>query len=225
MKANNEGKVVDNNASKPTTKSDSTSMPRQISGAEFNYKLRSTENNQSHTESFIRDGVVDIDLPGYVIPKGYRLVKSLKKEQYRLLSMEGIPETVYLLELRFRTDIVFGETTCTQIKVWRTISHLHRNNIGDLPRIFFIHLLDNHSIMVTDEEHTRDGQRFWEIMISWAFYQGYYIYASDGTLEDRPLTQIHTEAKFFSQWINQLWGRDIDVYTHKLIIISKHSLL
>ncbi|BBG59094.1 hypothetical protein PRJH_0757 [Providencia rustigianii] len=200
-------------------------MPRQISGAEFNYKLRDPQNNQAHTESFIRDGVVNVDLPGYVIPKGYRLVKSLKKEQYRLLSTDGIPETVYLLELRFRPDIIFGETTCTQIKVWRTVSHLHQTNIGDLPRIFFIHLLDSHSIMVTDEEHTRDGQRFWEIMISWAFHQDYYIYASDGTIEDRPLTQIQNEAEFFSQWVNQLWGTDIDVYTHKLVVISKYPLL
>lgn len=225
MKANSEGKVVDNNASKPTTKSDSTSMPRQISGAEFNYKLRSTENNQSHTESFIRDGIVDFDLPGYVIPKGYRLVKSLKKEQYRLLAMEGIPETVYLLELRFRTDIVFGETTCTQIKVWRTMAVEHKSIIREMPSIFFAYLLNTHCIMVTDEEHTRDGQRFWETTIVWAFYNNFYIYASDGTLEDRPLTQIHTEAEFFDQWINQLWGRDIDVYTHKLIVISKHPLL
>ncbi|WP_409267831.1 hypothetical protein [Providencia rustigianii] len=222
---NKEDRVVDNNASKPTTDRDNSSMPRQISGAEFNYKLRDPQNNQAHTESFIRDGVVNVDLPGYVIPKGYRLVKSLKKEQYRLLSTDGIPETVYLLELRFRTDIIFGETTCTQIKVWRTVSHLHQTNIGDLPRIFFIHLLDSHSIMVTDEEHTRDGQRFWEIMISWAFHQDYYIYASDGTIEDRPLTQIQNEAEFFSQWVNQLWGTDIDVYTHKLVVISKHPLL
>lgn len=225
LMANSERKVMDNSASKPMDSRNNITMPRRIAGTSFNDNLLNSLNNIAHTRSFLEEGATVFDLPNYVVPQGYRLMKSCKKNQYRMVTTGEELETIYLLELKLRTDIVFGETTCTQIKVWRTISHLHRNNIGDLPRVFFIHLLDNHSIMVTDEEHTRDGQRFWEIMISWAFYQCYYIYASDGTLEDRPLTQIHTESEFFEQWINQLWGRDIDVYTHKLIVISKHPLL
>ncbi|MDX7017833.1 hypothetical protein SJ059_25705, partial [Klebsiella aerogenes] len=62
-----------------------------------------------------------------------------------------------------------------------------RNVIRDLPRTFFYNLLKVHNIVVTDEEQTSDGKGFWIDMILWAFSEGYYIYASDGTEMDRPL--------------------------------------
>ncbi|WP_336429915.1 hypothetical protein [Providencia sp.] len=214
-----------NNRIKRIKNRDSNVMPRKISEAGLNRKLRTTEGNISHTATFIREGIGDFELPNYDISIGYRLVKSEKKEQYRLITVGDIPETVYLVELKFRKDIILDRITCTQIKVWRTISSIHKSVIRELPSLFFAYLLDTYCIMLTDEEHTDDGRRFWESMIDWAFNTQYYVYASDGTVEDRPLTVIKNMNDFYTNWSDLFWGNDIDIHTNRLIAISKIPLI
>ncbi|EKT62925.1 hypothetical protein OOA_05596 [Providencia burhodogranariea DSM 19968] len=192
--------------------------------ADFNTKLKVPEKNIDYTKVFLESGVKDFTLPGYITPHGYRLVKSSKSDQYRLVAEGDEPETAYLVELCFRTDIVYGKKTCTQIKVWRTISAKHRDAVKELPRTFFANLLNDHSIVVSDEEQTGDGKRFWEGMIDWAMSAGYYVYVSDGTLEERPLTTVNTMSDFYNTWDKFCWGNDRDVHTHRLAVISKIKL-
>ncbi len=201
-------------------------MPYVISDhdADFNIKLKMPSKNIAHTKLFLEEGVEDFSLPGYPVPHGYRFVKALQRDQYRLIAMGDNPETVYLVALRFRNDIVYGRTTCTQIKVWRTVSSLHGSVVSDLPRTFFANLLKEHSIVVTDEEQTSDGKRFWETMIVWAFQSGFHVYISDGTLIDRPLTEINNMDDFYQQWEKFCWGSDRDVHTHRLVVISNDVL-
>ncbi len=200
------------------------SMPRLIPDTDFNTKLRMPAKNIDHTKHFLAEGVEDFKLAGYITPCGYRLVKSLKKDQYRLVTNNSNPKTVYLVELIFRTDIVFGKTTCTQVKVWRTISHEHKAAIRDLPSIFFANLLQVHRIVVTDEEQTRDGKRFWESVIDWALSLGFFVYASDGTQMNRTPSLIIDMDNFYSQWDKFCWGHDPDVHSHRLVVISQTPL-
>ncbi|REF26211.1 hypothetical protein BDD26_0818 [Xenorhabdus cabanillasii] len=199
-------------------------MPRLISDADFNKKLKMPSKNIAHTKQFIEEGVADYVLPGFAVQHGYRLVKPLKKDQYRLIATGDEPETVYLVELRFRKDIVFNKTTCTQIKVWRSTSIEHKGAVNDLPRTFFFNLLEQHNIVVTDEEQTGDGRRFWETMLSWAFGTGFHVYASDGPQMDSPLTAIANMREFHEEWGDFYWGEDPDVHTHRLVVISKALL-
>ncbi|PHM52380.1 hypothetical protein [Xenorhabdus hominickii] len=200
------------------------SMPLIIDDADFNRKLRMPGKNAEHTEAFLSNGVKPYDLPEYAIPHGYRLVKSLKKNQFRMITIEENAETVYLVELNFRSDIVIGKSTCTQIKVWRTISAQHQHAVSGFPRLFFKHLLDEYSIVVTDEQQTGDGKRFWESMISWALNVGFSVYASDGSEIDRPLTAIGDLDEFYKTWEEFCWGSDSDIHTHRLVVISKSPL-
>ncbi|MEX6205036.1 hypothetical protein AB6G29_23740 [Providencia hangzhouensis] len=202
------------------------SMPYVIpdTDADFNTKLKAPEKNIDYTKTFLESGVTDFSLPGFITPHGYRLVKALNKDQYRLIAIGDEPETVYLVELRFRNDIVYGKTTCTQIKVWRTISTKHNPAVKELPRTFFADLLKKHSIVVSDEEQTGDGKRFWESMIDWAMSSGYYVYASDGTQEDRPLTKISSMNEFYDKWDRFCWGNNQEIHTHRLAVISFHKL-
>ena len=187
--------------------------------------LKIPSKNIAHTQFFLEEeGVENFFLPGYITPHGYRLVKALKRDQYRLIATGYTPETVYLVALRFRDDIVYGRTTCTQIKVWRTVSSLHDSAVRDLPRTFFANLLKNYSIVVTDEEQTSDGKRFWGTMIVWAFQSGFHVYISDGTQIDRPLTEIRNMDEFYQQWGSFCWGSDRDVHTHRLVVISNDML-
>lgn len=128
-------------------------MPYLIPDADFNLKLSLLDKNVEHTKSFIEKGVIDFHLPEATIPNGYRFVKALNKDEYRMVTTEsGQPETVYAVKLLFRNDLVLNKETCTQIMVWRTLSFKHQIAASSLPRVFFKHLLNSYSIVVTDEE-------------------------------------------------------------------------
>ena len=200
-------------------------MPRLIPEADFNIKLKMPSKNVDHTRQFLAEGVEDIALDGYALKSGYRLVKSLKKNQYRLVTTGDECETAYLVELFFRNDIVFNKVSCTQIKVWRTISSEHNAAVKDLAKLFFANLLKKYHIVVSDEEHTSDGKRFWETMVDWSFKTGYNVYTSDGSEINRPLTAIQDMNDFYGRWDNFCWGNSSEVHRHRLVMISREVLL
>ncbi|MEA9389383.1 hypothetical protein SJI19_02245 [Acerihabitans sp. TG2] len=200
-------------------------MPYNIPEADFDRKLSVIKKNIEHTGAFVEKGVVDFVLPVYTVPYGYRLVKSIPDDHYRLITDSPVPETVYAVRLVFRDDIIATRRTCTQIMVWRTIHAQHEHAVYGLPQIFFQHFLENYSIVVSDEQQTREGRRFWEKMISWAISTpGYQVYVSDGTQQDRPLTFMTSWDDFYSTWANFCWGDDKDCHTHRLLVISKDIL-
>ncbi len=208
----------------PSQQNNGQSMPYLIPDADFNVKLKIHSKNIDHTKEFLEKGVEDFVLPEYSIPDGYRFVKSLKRNQYRLISTTNAPETVYLVELIFREDIIFSKTTCTQVKVWRTVSEEHDIATRYLPRYFFSYLLKTYSIVVSDEEQTGAGKRFWETMIDWAFTAHLNVYISDGTEENRPLTVVKDTDDLYENWDAFCWGKDRDTHTHRLLVISKEKL-
>ncbi|WP_340609378.1 hypothetical protein [Xenorhabdus bharatensis] len=202
----------------------SISMPYLIADVDFNRKLRISEKNVEHTVSFLENGAKDFILPDFVTPHGYRFVKSLKQAQYRMITSGDKPETVYAVKLIFRNDIIVDKETCTQIMVWRTFSPEHQDAVSDFPRRFFRFLLDNYRIIVTDEEQTGDGKRFWQIMIAWSISVGYHVYISDGGEIDRPLTAVTSMDELLDKWDAFCWGIDTDLHRHRLIVISKEVL-
>lgn len=200
-------------------------MPYLIPEADFDRKLNMTENNVTHTGAFISKGVVDFALPGFVLPYGYRLLKSRTEDHYRMVTDSETPEAVYAVRLIFREDIVADRKTCTQIMVWRTSNARHKRAVRELPELFFKYFLQSYSIVVSDEEQTPDGRRFWEGMISWAIETpDYHVYVSDGSEIDRPLTFMTSWDDFYGVWSDFCWGSDKDTHTHRLLVISKDQL-
>ncbi|KMJ45162.1 phage protein [Xenorhabdus khoisanae] len=204
-------------------------MPYLIPDTGFNNKLRHPKKNEEHTKTFLQKGVENFELPNFDVPYGYRLVKSLKEHQYRMITTGEDSETVYAVKLHFRKDIIVGKETCTQIMIWRTPRSEHQHAIGDLPRDFFKNLLSKYNIVVTDEAQTQDGKRFWEKMIDWAITKGYHVYSSDGTSDDCdmdyiPLVVIPSISEFYEKWDEFCWGSDKDVHKHRLIAISRTLL-
>lgn len=208
----------------PSQQQNGQSMPYLIPDADFNVKLKIHSKNIEHTKEFLEQGVQDFELPQYNIPVGYRFVKSLKRNQYRLITTTIPFETVYLVEVIFRKDIVYTKTICTQVKVWRTVAAEHSTVTRAIPRAFFNYLLENYNIVVSDEEQTSAGKRFWETMIDWAFKANLYIYISDGTEEERPLIKLNNTDELYEKWEDFCWGKDRDIHTHRLLVISKEPL-
>ncbi|CVE53384.1 MULTISPECIES: hypothetical protein [Serratia] len=202
-----------------------TRMPLNIPEAGFNTKLNVTGNNIEHTTAFMQKGVVDFSLPGYTTPHGYRLVKARTEDHYRLVTDSQDPVTVYAVRLEFMENIVPGRRSCTQIMVWRSVQPQYTSAVTGLPRMFFQYFLESHSIVVSDSEQTSDGRRFWEGMIAWAIQaDGYHVYVSDGTEEDRPLTFMTSWDDFYGTWTDFCWGDDRDCHSHRLLVISKDQL-
>ncbi|NHB91360.1 hypothetical protein [Photorhabdus cinerea] len=200
-------------------------MPALIPQADFNIKLNMTEKNVAHTQAFIERGVRDFSLPGFVTPYGYRLLASISGNQYRLVTDADMPETVYAVKLEFMEHVVPFKKTCTQILVWRTVLPQHDGAVRSLPQEFFRFFLENYSIIVSDSDRTSDGRRFWERMIAWAVnVDGYYVYVSDGTREERLLNLISSWDDFYITWADYCWGYDKDCHYHRLFVISKERL-
>ncbi|QPB79960.1 hypothetical protein EHE21_11420 [Proteus sp. GOKU] len=55
--------------------------------------LRINSANVENTIHFLNEGVNDISINYFEIPIGYRLVKSLRKDQYRLITADKESET------------------------------------------------------------------------------------------------------------------------------------
>lgn len=200
-------------------------MPYNIPDAGFNTKLSVTSNNIEHTTSFMQKGVSEFTLPGYTTPHGYRLVKSLYEDHYRLVTIGLDPVTVYAVRLEFMDTIIPTRRSCTQIMVWRTVQPQYKTAVNGLPQMFFRFFLENYSIVVSDSEQTGDGRRFWETMIAWAIQEdGYHVYVSDGTQEDRPLTFMTSWDDFYGTWADFCWGDDRECHSHRLLVISKDRL-
>ncbi|WNY87405.1 hypothetical protein [Leclercia adecarboxylata] len=200
-------------------------MPFEIPSASFDTKLNMTEKNIEHTEAFIRAGVKEFALPGFVTPHGYRLLRAVKGNQYRMVTDSVAPETVYAVKLEFLEHIVPTRKICTQILVWKTVQPQYDSAVRGLPQEFFKFFLSSYSIVVSDSEQTLDGRRFWERMIAWAIQtDGYHVYVSDGTQEDRPLTFMTSWDDFYGTWAGFCWGNDRDCHSHRLLVISTDQL-
>ncbi|EIW6162746.1 hypothetical protein MF451_003743 [Salmonella enterica subsp. enterica serovar Saintpaul] len=196
--------------------------PLMIPDADFSRKLGLLHKNKEHTLAFLVKGVEDFALPFFALPYGYRLVKSLNEDQYRLVAAD---ETVYAVKLVHHRDITWPHPAVTQVMVWRTFEQRHQAALSGFPQRFFEWLLEQTRVVVSDSEQTGDGQRFWLTMISWAFSMGYAIYVADGTAdEDWPRHRIASREALDEHWIQFAWGDDPEVHRHRRLIISKDAI-
>ncbi len=197
--------------------------PLMIDSADFSQKLGLISRNVEHTEAFLARDTVDFHLPGFMLPVGYRLLKSRYGDEYRLVTTDdGKPYTAYAVKLTFHKEITFPHGAATQVMVWRTPRAVHQRVISGLPQSFFQWVLSEYDIVVSDSEQTGDGQRVWLRMIDWAFSMNYQISVADGTVgEEWHLTPVSSYAELEERWIAFAWGYDRDVHPHRRLVISK----
>lgn len=79
-----------------------------IDSADFSQKLGLISRNVEHTDAFLARGTVDFKLPGFLLPAGYRFLKSRYSDEYRLVTTDdGKPYTAYAVKLEFHKEITF----------------------------------------------------------------------------------------------------------------------
>lgn len=200
--------------------------PLMIDSADFSQKLGLMSRNVEHTETFLAHGTAEFQLPGFVLPTGYRLLKSRQGNEYRIVTTDdGKPYTAYAVKLQFHHEITYPDGAATQIMVWRTPRTIHQRVVSGFPQYFFQWILSEYDIVVSDSEQTGDGQRFWLRMIDWAYTMQYQISVADGTIaEDWELTPVDSYSDLEERWISFAWGYDRDVHPHRRLVISKTKI-
>ncbi|MBV7264124.1 hypothetical protein KCG43_19105 [Photobacterium sp. WH24] len=205
--------------------------------AGFDMKLTTSASNKIETNVFLKNGPSAFAVPGYVVPHGYRLLIGAEKpaaegmEQTICLVADGQePETVYKVKMLVRNapNAYLASKNCTQLIVWRTFDPRHRAVVTGFPRTIFNHLLDSHDIMITDEQQTSDGKRFWMERIADAISvpEQFVYYIDLDNLDDSlvpKIESIDTYDEFVDSYVSVGWGND-DNYRSRVFMISKRDL-
>ncbi|EGC0267528.1 hypothetical protein H8U31_001278 [Salmonella enterica] len=196
--------------------------PRLIDSTGFARKLDIPSKNHEHTAIFMNCGTKHFTLEGYTPPFGYQIRCSSNGREYRLIAGNM---TAYYVKLKESAHILPGMKHVTQVAVWRSDLPEHEAAVTGLPKLMFAHLLKHYTVVISDEEQTPDGARFWRARIRQAISAPtQFVYAWDGTQEDAAPVYISNQEQFSEQWEDLMWGRDRDIHQHRLFIISGKEL-
>lgn len=200
-------------------------------------KLTKPSSNRVETESFLANKPATYPLPDFAVPVGYRLLASNPVDteeglvQTICLVFDGgeQSETVYKVKMIVRNEpnAYLPIKNCTQLIVWRQAG-VHGHVLGGFPRLIFNDLLRSHNIMITDEQQTEDGKRFWLDRMGESFAipnrNVYYIDLESLDSDLAPVvTRIHDFEELMETYVPIGWGRD-EQHKNRVFVISTQNL-
>ncbi|MCZ4310133.1 hypothetical protein AB6D66_01855 [Vibrio pomeroyi] len=212
-------------------------MP-QIIEAGFDMKLTTPTSNRIETAAFLEAKPSVFVLPDYVVPAGYSLLANEPAQTTEgevqiicLISNTGaVPETVYKVKIIVRTEpnAYLPVKNCTQLIVWRQVAGPHGYVLSSFARTVFNFLLQSHNIMITDEQQTADGKRFWLDRMGESFVIAdrsvYYVDLNELDDELVPVIDpIHGFEELMESYVPKGWGAD-EEHKNRAFIISKQNL-
>ncbi|EGG9814447.1 hypothetical protein ID007_004308 [Salmonella enterica] len=199
-----------------------TMSPLLIPDASFRAKLENPLLNRQQTADFIARGTRPFELPGFRVQAGYQLRASLDGLQIRMI-FDG--ETVYYVKLKEASNIIPGVSHITQVGVWRTRTANMQKAVEGLAPALFAWLVERYNVVISDDEQTRAGQRFWQYRLSEALDNPrQHVYGWDGTKEDAEPEEITNTIDLVDHWEPLIWGTERDVHNNRLFIITGSPL-
>ncbi|MFT4925917.1 MAG: hypothetical protein ACI8WB_002012 [Phenylobacterium sp.] len=211
---------------------------------DFDMKLQIAKSNRQDAEHFLSGNVQNYCLPNYLVQHGYRLLVSAEKKNF-----EGLEQTICLIasgadssgavynEVAYKIKVLVRDVpnsylrnkNATQLLVWRSASPKHDRILVGFATMMFKYLLDNHNIMITDEQQTEDGRRFWVRRILEAFEQQdvsvSYIDLNDMGDDLSPrIYMINDDDEFFTDYYGKGWGND-EAHKNRVFVVSKQENL
>ncbi|MDI9279367.1 hypothetical protein QMZ65_19320 [Pantoea sp. EABMAA-21] len=201
------------------------SMPITLPDTSFSQVLNPEDTNRADTRAFLARDAEPFTLPGFVTPFGYTLWQNRAERQFRLVTQERDPETVYAVRLEETEDFTSPERACIQVMVWRTRQPQHEGAVHGLARRFFCHFLHRWSIIITDSAQTNAAKVMWEGMVAWALRDPeHYVYVWDGTGESGCLHPVRSWLAFCGHWAAFCWGAEPESHLRRRVVISTHPL-
>ena len=212
-------------------------MPQLIE-AGFDMKLTTPSSNKEETAAFLNAKPAVFALPDFAVPAGYQLVannpvKTADGEiQTICLIYSGgdVAETVYKVKMIVRNEpnAYLPVKNCTQLIVWRQAAGPHGFVLSGFARTIFNFLLRTHNIMITDEQQTADGRRFWLDRMGESFAivdrNVYYINLDELDEEMTPVVErIQSFEELMENYVPLGWGVD-EEHKNRAFIISTQNL-
>jgi len=167
-------------------------------------------------------------LLAHEVPAGYRLVRidnRLEPVAHERFEVALLCDTTHRVAY-YNQVIVTGyqdlnHRPATQVLVWRSTAFQHEAVLHQLARaVFFDYLLENYDVLVSDNQQTYEGQRFWLTQMSRAL--GLQLFVYHYHLISTELVQLRQETDI--QALRAVaWGGEQD-HAHHLVIISKLEL-
>lgn len=196
--------------------------PQTIRRAKFAEILNKPSLNKQQAKKFIAKYSIDYFIENVVLPESFVLKSNKNKTQIRLLdrSNNNEPRIAYAVNIKVTTKKISCRS-CTQVLVWASPDN--EDMLIGFPRKIFNHLLDTYAIMITDQEQTPDGKRFWERRIAQAFKDGMFVYFWDESNSISPLEQIKNNDDFLENYEPKAWGDDM-LHKSKLLIIGASQI-
>ena len=159
------------------------------------------------------------------IPAGYRFIRVDNRISSELFELALVSDTdkyvAYYNKIDLRDDLYLGRHRVTQVLIWRTSIPKYDNAIRGLPAaVFFEYLLRNYTVIVSDNEQTGNGMRFWQSRIYEALDLNSYIYRYH--LLDCHLEPIKNSDDL-ERMQNVIWGSDVD-HVNQLVVLSSIPL-
>lgn len=191
-----------------------------IKRAKFAELLNKPSLNKQLAKKFIAKYPEQYSVDNLCLPNGFEL--KAKNNKIRLLDRRDInhPRIAYAVDIKISHERI-GQKSCTQILVWASSDN--EDLLIGFPRKIFNHLLETYTIMITDQEQTPDGKRFWERRIAQAFKDGRLVYFFDKTNSHSNLERIKNNDDFLENYETKGWGND-ELYKNSLFIISASEI-
>ncbi|EPW3769033.1 hypothetical protein ACWI58_004477 [Vibrio fluvialis] len=212
-------------------------MP-QLIDAGFDMKLTTPSSNKVETAAFLEAKPSVFALPDFAVPAGYQLLANAPSNTEEgevqticLIYMGGdAAETVYKVKtiVRNEPNAYLPVRNCTQLIVWRQIAGPHGHVLSGFARTVFNFLLRTHNIMITDEQQTADGKRFWLDRMGESFVipnrNVYYIDLNELDSNKVPVVErIQSSEELMEDYVPKGWGTD-EEHRNRAFIISTQNL-
>ncbi|MGF1756656.1 hypothetical protein L4D76_01650 [Photobacterium sagamiensis] len=213
-------------------------------------KLTTPSRNKEETGIFLSESPYPYEVPGFIEPQGYGLMRSRDKldadgtkftialiytgrdntDYTRLNEDECNAETVYKVTVLSRPspNAYLAIENCSQVLVWRQIAGPHSAATRGLPTLIFNHLLDNHNIVITDDQQTEDGKRFWLDRMGESFTtsnKSVYFVDLNEVFESSMTPRVSHVATFhdlLEDYVPYGWG-STEEFKDRVFILSKES--
>jgi hypothetical protein len=191
-------------------------MPQYIDFAEFSNTLKKPRFNKNEAKKCIAKYRYNYVVEGINFPDTFQLKCNKKQTIIRLLDKSDIesPRIAYAVDIEITKEKI-NQQSCTQVLVWRRSGD---QVVRGFAAEMFKHFLQKYIVMITDEQQTAAGKKFWEDQIVYALKDGYCVYFYDRK-GINGLQRIKTEEDFFETFEPLGWGNDL-LHQNKWFLIS-----
>ena len=191
--------------------------------------LNEEDLNRENSTSFMSYAGKDCSIPGFFVPKPFRLVKSVYCNEYRILSDDPIPKTLFFIRLFepeghikdwFKKSSLRNDKI-TQCLVWSSLVPNQRDAFQFLATKFFDHFLETYNIAITVGNMTLCSAHFWEGRILSSFTRpDVDVYKCDGST----IIQLPNWLEFQMTWSEFILKSSENIPDPSVILICKNNM-